>query len=77
MSAYQDDTTPPIEGAAIVARALGVDESTLRMALSQVGAIQRPVGLSLFASITMQDARRTLGFSIPPAVTLARYLTAR
>lgn len=77
MSAYQDNTPPPVEGAALVARILGVDESTLRQALSQIGAIQRPVGLSLVGCISMQDTRRTLGFSIPAAETLARYLTAR
>ncbi len=60
-----------------MARILGVDESTLRLALSQVGAIQRPVGLSLVGCISMQDTRRTLGLSIPAAETLARYLTAR
>ncbi len=77
MSAYLDDTAAPIEGAAIVARILGVDESQLRAALSQVGAIARPVGLSLVGCISMQDTRRALGFSIDPAVTVARYLTAR
>jgi hypothetical protein len=77
MSAYADDTAPPLEGAAIVARILGVDESALRLVLSQIGQIQRPVGLSLVGCISMQDTRRTLGLSLDPAVTLSRYLTAR
>lgn len=77
MSALQNETVPQLEGAAIVARILGVDESTLRLALSQVGQIQRPTGLALVGCINMQDARRTLGLSLDPAVTVARYLTAR
>jgi hypothetical protein len=77
MSAYIDDTSAPMQGAAIAARLLGVDESTLRLALSQVGQIRRPVGLSLIGSITMQDARRTLGLAQDPAITLATYTYAR
>lgn len=77
MSALQSETTPPLEGSAVVARILGVDESALRLVLSQLGAIQRPVGLSLVGCISMQDTRRTLGLSLDPAVTVARYLTAR
>jgi hypothetical protein len=77
MAGFTDNTQPPIEGAAIVARALGVDEATLRLALQQVGAIQRPVGLQLFGAITMQDARKTLGLSLDPAIGLARYTYAR
>ncbi len=77
MSAYQSETVPPLEGAAIVARILGVDESQLRQALSQVGPLRRPVGLSLVGCISMQDTRQTLGLSLDPAVTVARYLTAR
>lgn len=77
MSSYQDDTAAPLSGAAIAARLLGVDEATARLALAQVGAIQRPVGLQLVGCITMQDARQTLGLSLDPAVSRARYLFAR
>ncbi len=77
MSAYESSTAAPLEGAAVVARILGVDESALRLVLSQIGQIQRPTGLALVGCINMQDARRTLGLSLDPAVTVARYLTAR
>jgi hypothetical protein len=77
MTALNSETTPPLEGAAIVARILGVDESELRAALSQVGPLRRPVGLSLVGCISMQDTRQALGLSLDPAVTVARYLTAR
>ena len=77
MSAFSDSTQPPLSGAAIVARLLGVDEATARLALAQVGAIQRPVGLQLIAGITMQDTRQTLGLSQHPSVTLSTYLHAR
>ncbi len=77
MSALQSETPAPLEGASLVARILGVDESTARLVISQVGPIRRPVGLSLVGCISMQDTRQTLGLSLDPAVTVARYLTAR
>ena len=78
MSAFQSETTPPMQGAAIVARLLGVDESTARLVLAQVGPIARPpLGLSLIGCIAMQDVRQTLGLSLDPAVTLCRYMHAR
>ncbi len=77
MSGFEMDSQPTLQGAAIAARLLGVDESTLRLALAQVGQIRRPVGLSLIGCITMQDARQTLGLSLDPAITLARFNHAR
>jgi len=77
MSGFEMDSQPTLQGAAIAARLLGVDEATLRLALAQVGPIQRPVGLSLIGCISMQDTRRTLGLSLDPAITLARYTFAR
>jgi hypothetical protein len=77
MSAFETESEVPLQGAAIAARLLGVDEATARLVLAQVGAINRPVGLSLIGCISMQDTRQTLGLSLDPAVTLARYLTAR
>ncbi len=77
MSAYTAETSPPLEGAAILARLLGCDESTARQVLAQVGPVNRPVGIALVGCISMQDTRRTLGLSLDPAVTVARYLTAR
>ncbi len=77
MSAFHSESTPPLQGAALLARLLGVDVSTATLVLAQVGPINRPVGLSLVGCISMQDTRRTLGFSLDPAVTVARYLTAR
>ncbi len=77
MSAFQDSTAAPLQGAALLARLLGVDVSTAIQVLAQVGPINRPVGLSLVGCISMQDTRRTLGLSLDPAVTVARYLTAR
>ncbi len=77
MTALSDNATPPLSGAAIFARLLGVDESTARLALAQAGSIQRPVGLQLIAGLTMQDTRQTLGISVHPSVTLSTYLHAR
>ncbi len=77
MSAYTAETSPPLEGAAILARLLGVDETSARQILSQIGPVRRPVGTALVGCISMQDARQTLGLSLDPAVTVARYLTAR
>lgn len=77
MSGFSDDAPAPLAGAAILARLLGVDESTARLVLGQVGAIRRPVGLQLVGCITMQDARQTLGLSLDPAIALARYTYAR
>ena len=77
MSDFADNVQPPLEGAAIAARLLGVDISTARLVLQQVGNVQRPAGLQLVGCITTQEVRQTLGLSLDPAITAARYLYAR
>lgn len=77
MSAATTETAAPLQGAALLARLLGVDISTATLALAQVGPLQRPIGLSLMGCITMQDARQTLGIFTPAAVKVDTYTFGR
>lgn len=77
MSAFQDEQSAPLSGAALYARLFNVDLQTAALALQTINPVQRPVGMQLFGAITMQDARQTLGIFTAAAVKVNTYTFGR
>lgn len=61
----------PITAAQIVARLLSMDPSALRdVAAAIPPAVTTPIGLTIFASQSIQAARMAQGWAVPPGVKL-------